>query len=44
MQHLRWQGEFAGILDHDDLLAPNALYEIALALEKDPRTGRCLYG
>lgn len=30
------KGEFAGILDHDDLLAPNALYEIALALEKDP--------
>lgn len=30
------RGEFAGILDHDDLLAPNALYEIALALEKDP--------
>ena len=30
------EGEFAGILDHDDLLAPNALYEIALALEKDP--------
>ncbi|MFR8353009.1 MAG: hypothetical protein ACLVB1_10505 [Blautia obeum] len=28
------EGEFAGILDHDDLLAPNALYEIALALEK----------
>ena len=24
------------LLDHDDLLAPNALYEIALALEKDP--------
>lgn len=30
------EGEFAGILDHDDLLAPNALYEIAQALEKDP--------
>ncbi|MBU5481072.1 glycosyltransferase family 2 protein [Blautia sp. MSJ-19] len=29
-------GEYAGILDHDDLLAPNALYEIAMALEKDP--------
>ena len=28
-------GEFVGLLDHDDLLAPNALYEIALALEKD---------
>lgn len=30
------KGEFVGLLDHDDLLAPNALYEIALALEKDP--------
>lgn len=29
------KGEFIGLLDHDDLLAPNALYEIALALEKD---------
>ena len=28
-------GEFVGLLDHDDLLAPNALYEIALALEND---------
>ena len=27
-------GEFVGLLDHDDLLAPNALYEIAEALEK----------
>ena len=30
------KGEFIGLLDHDDLLAPNALYEIALALEKNP--------
>lgn len=29
-------GEFVALLDHDDLLAPNALYEAALALEKDP--------
>lgn len=29
------EGEFIGILDHDDLLAPNALYEIAVALDKD---------
>ena len=29
------KGEFVGLLDHDDLLAPNALYEIARALEKD---------
>lgn len=28
-------GEFVGLLDHDDLLAPNALYEIAAALEQD---------
>ena len=28
-------GEFAGILDHDDLLAPNALFEIAKALGRD---------
>lgn len=30
------RGEFVGLLDHDDLLAPNALYEIAIALEKNP--------
>lgn len=30
------RGEFVGLLDHDDLLAPNALYEIAAALEKEP--------
>ena len=29
------EGEFVGLLDHDDLLAPNALYEIAKALAKD---------
>lgn len=28
-------GDFVGLLDHDDLLAPNALYEVALALERD---------
>lgn len=27
-------GEFVGLLDHDDLLAPNALYEIVSALNK----------
>ena len=26
------RGEFVGLLDHDDLLAPNALYEIVNAL------------
>ena len=30
------KGEFLGLLDHDDLLAPNALYEIAAALEEHP--------
>ena len=31
-------GDYVGLLDHDDLLAPNALYEIAAALEKEPET------
>ncbi len=30
-------GDFIGLLDHDDLLAPNALYEIVSALEKDSK-------
>ena len=29
------QGEFVGLLDHYDLLAPNALYEIVRALDED---------
>lgn len=29
------EGEFVGLLDHDDLLAPNALYEVVRALETD---------
>ncbi len=29
-------GDFIALLDHDDLIAPNALYEYALELEKDP--------
>ena len=29
------EGEFVGLLDHDDLLAPNALYEVAMALGAD---------
>ena len=29
-------GDFVCLLDHDDLLAPNALYEAALALERNP--------
>jgi len=28
-------GEFVGLFDHDDLLWPNALYEVAAALNKD---------
>ena len=29
-------GDFIALLDHDDLIAPNALYEYALALQEDP--------
>ncbi len=36
------RGDYIGLLDHDDLLAPNALYEVARALEEDPDIG-CLY-
>lgn len=36
------QGDYVGLLDHDDLLAPNALYEVACALEKDSRID-CIY-
>ena len=28
------KGEFVGLLDHDDLLAPNALYEIVSRLQE----------
>lgn len=31
-------GEFVGLLDHDDLLTPNALYEVARVLNEDPST------
>ena len=31
------KGEFMGLLDHDDLLAPNALYEIVNALQDHPQ-------
>ena len=31
-------GEFIGLLDHDDLLAPNALFEVADYLKKHPQT------
>ena len=30
-------GDYVGLLDHDDLLAPNALYEVASAIEADPK-------
>ncbi len=30
------KGDFAGFLDHDDMLAPDALYHVACALEKEP--------
>jgi GT2 family glycosyltransferase len=30
------EGDFIAILDHDDLLAPNALYEVVRALDDDP--------
>lgn len=29
-------GEFLALLDHDDILAPNALYEVALLLNRHP--------
>ena len=31
------KGEFVGLLDHDDLLSPNALYEVVKAVNKDVR-------
>lgn len=32
------RGEFIGLLDHDDLLAPNALFEVAKVIEKEKKT------
>ena len=32
-------GDYVGLLDHDDLLAPNALYEVASYLQTHPGTG-----
>ena len=29
-------GEFVGLLDHDDILAPDALYEVVARLNRDP--------
>ena len=34
-------GDFTGLLDHDDILAPNALFEIAQAIQKHPRCDVC---
>ena len=36
------EGDFIALLDHDDLLAPNALYEIAAALEEHPDEGQVI--
>lgn len=33
-------GDFIGLLDHDDLLAPDALYEFAKAAEKEKKAGK----
>ena len=32
------KGDFVGLLDHDDLLEPNALYEVAAEILKDDQT------
>ncbi len=32
------QGEWIGFLDHDDLLAPEALYEMVLLMNQEPQT------
>lgn len=32
------QGEFVALLDHDDLLSPDMLYEVVRALNEDPAT------
>lgn len=34
------QGAYIGLLDHDDVLAPDALYEVASAIEAGEKTGR----
>ena len=38
------EGDFIALLDHDDLLAPNALYEIAAALEEHPEADLAFCG
>ena len=32
------QGAWIGLLDHDDLLAPNALYEMVAQMNQEPQT------
>lgn len=34
------QKEYVGLLDHDDMLTPDALYEMAAAIQKERRQGR----
>lgn len=34
-------GEYVGLLDHDDILAENALYEMAAAIEEGKARGAC---
>ncbi len=34
------QGDYIGLLDHDDLLTPDALYEMAEAIEKEKKKGK----
>lgn len=33
------EGDYIGLLDHDDLLTPDALYEMACAIEETKKTG-----
>lgn len=33
-------GDYIGLLDHDDLLTPDALYEFAKAIEEEKKTGK----
>ncbi|MEI3526423.1 MAG: glycosyltransferase [Eubacteriales bacterium] len=37
-------GDYVGLLDHDDLLLPGALFEILMGTQRERRGGRGLYG
>ena len=37
-------GDFVGFLDHDDMLTPNALYEVAKAINENPSCRFYLFG